>query len=124
MTPCRGNRFKTLKIDPCVYIFNEKTAVKQGLATDGESTAILTLYVDAVLLAGGNKATLEMPKGKLSRFKVSYVENVSRVVGVQVTRDIHADSLGIVQDDYTRGLHGSMQDSRSLGAQGYGKEFP
>ena len=88
--------------------------MKQGLSTDD------------VLLAGGNKATLEMIKGKLmSRFKMSGMGDVSRVLGMQVTRDNQAGSLTITQEDYTRGLlvkHG-MQDCRPLGTPGYGKEL-
>lgn len=124
-----GIGFKALKSDPCVYIFNGTsgpTTVKQGLAKDDDSTVILTLYVDDVLLAGGNKATLEMLKGKLmSRFKMSDMGDVSRVLGMQVTRDIQAGSLVITQEDYTRGLlvKYGMQDCRPLGTPGYGKEL-
>lgn len=50
--------------------------------------------MDDVLLAGGNKATLEMLKEKLmSRFKMSDMGDVSPLVGVQVTRDLQARSL-------------------------------
>lgn len=38
-----GTGFKTLESDPCVYIFNGTTAVKQRLATDEDSTNILTM---------------------------------------------------------------------------------
>ena len=79
-----------------------------------------------VLLTGGNKATPEMIKGKLmSWFKVSDIGDVSRVLGMQVTRESQAGSLTITQEDYTRGLlvkHG-MQDCRPLGTPGYGKEL-
>lgn len=41
-------------------------------ATDDDSTVIFTLHMDGVLLASGNKTTLEMLKGKLmGRFNVS-----------------------------------------------------
>ena len=46
--------------------------LKQGHSTNDDSTGILNLYVDDVVLEGCNKATLEMIKGKLmSRFKMS-----------------------------------------------------
>ena len=38
-----GIGFKALKSDPCVYIFNGTTTMKQGLSTDDDSTVILTL---------------------------------------------------------------------------------
>ena len=83
-----GIGFKTLKSDPRVYIFNGMTTRKQGISTDGDSTVILTLYVDDVLLAGGNTTTLEMIKGKLiSRVNMSAMGDVSRVLAMQVTRD-------------------------------------
>ena len=82
--------------------------------------------MDDVLLAGGNKATLEMIKGKLmGRFKMSDMGDVSRVLGMQVSRDSQAGSLTITQDDYTRGLlvKYGMQDCRPIGTPGYGKEL-
>ena len=91
-----GIAFNALKSDPCVHIFNGTTTMKQGLSTDDDSTVILTLYVDDVLLEGGSKATLEMIKGKLmSRFEMSDMGDVSRVLGMQVTRDNQAGSLTI-----------------------------
>ena len=79
-----GIGFKGLKSDPYVYIVNETTTVKLGLATDDDSTVILTLYqyVNDVLLVGGNKTTLEMLKGKLMRrFQTSDVDELSRISG-------------------------------------------
>ena len=74
-----------------------------------------------VLLTGGNKATPEMIKGKLmSWFKVSDIGDVSRVLGMQVTRDGQTGSLTITQEDYTRGrlIKYGMQDCRPLGTPG------
>ena len=112
---------KALERDPCVYIFNGTTTMKQELSTDDDSTVILTLYVNNVLLAGGNKAALEMIKGTLvSRFKMSDMGDVSRVLGMQVTRDGQTGSLTITQEDYTRGrlIKYGMQDCRPLGTPG------
>ena len=83
------------------------------------------LYVDDVMLVGGNKATLEMIKGKLMiRFKMSDMGDVSRVLGMKVTRYSHAGSLIITQEDYTRRmLKYGMQDCRPLGVPGYRKEL-
>ena len=118
--------FKALKSDPCVYIFNGTTTMKQGLSADDDSMVIITLCVDDVRLAGGNNATLEMIKGKLmSRFEMSDMGDVSRVLGMQVTRDSQAGSLTIIQENYTRGLlvKYGMQDCRPLGTPGNGKEL-
>lgn len=121
-----GIGFKACKSDPCGYICNGTIRVKQGLATDDDSKVILTLCMDDVLLAGGNKATLEMLKGKLmSLCKISYMGDVSRVLGTQVTRDIKAGPFVITQEDYPRGIlvKYSNQDCRPLGTPGYGKEM-
>lgn len=59
--------------------------------------------MDDVLLAGGSKAALKLLKGEIvSGFKMTYTDGVSRVVGMQVARDIQAGSLVITQEDYTR----------------------
>lgn len=60
---------KARKSEPWIYLFNGTTTVHQGLATDEDVTVILVLYVDEVLLAGSNKAALEILMRKLtSRF--------------------------------------------------------
>lgn len=93
-----GIGFKYLKNDPCVYIMKGTTTMKQRLSTDDDSTAILTLYVEFMVLAGGNKGTLEMLKGKLmSRLEMSHMGDVSRVLGMQVTRDSQTRSLTITR---------------------------
>ncbi|CAM9555992.1 unnamed protein product, partial [Laminaria digitata] len=122
-----GIGFKACKSDPCGYICNGTIRVKQGLTTDDNSKVILTLCIDDVLLAGGNKATLEMLKGKLmSLFKISDMGDVSRVLGTQATRDIKAGPFVITQEDYPRGLLVKYpnQDCRPFGTPGYGKEMP
>lgn len=101
--------------------------ISNTYATEHDSTIILTIDVDDVLLVGGSMVTLEMLKGKLmSCFKVSDTEDVSRVLWMQVNRDIQAGSLVITQEDYPRGLPSkyAMQDCRALGTPGYGREFP
>lgn len=113
--------FEDPKGDQFVYIFNETTAVRQGLDADDDSTATLTLYVDDVLLMGGNKATLKMPKGNLvSLFTMSDMGDVLRVLGMQVTCCIQAGSLVTTQEGYTGGLLAKygMQGCRPLGPAG------
>lgn len=46
-----GIEFKVLKSNPCVYIFDGPTKMKQGLSMDEDSAVIATPYVYEVLLA-------------------------------------------------------------------------
>lgn len=98
-----GIGFKALQSDPYINIFYVMTTAKQGLATDDNLAVVFTLYVDDVLLAGGNKPTLEILKGKLiNRFKKTWATCL--VLGMQVTRKIQARSVVITQKYYIRGL--------------------
>ena len=69
--------FRSLKSDPCVYVYE-----------DENGSAILTLYVDDVLLLGANKQLLEnLKKQLIDRFEMTSMGNLSKVPGVSVTRD-------------------------------------
>ena len=89
----------------CVDMLNGTTTVKQKPATDDDTTVILALFVNDLLMAGGNKATLEILQGKLmSHFKMSDMDDVSRVLGMRVISDIPTGFLVITQDNYTTRL--------------------
>lgn len=78
------------------------------------------------LLAGGTKASLKLLKGKIvSGFKMTDMDGVSQVLGMQVARDIQAGSLVITQEGYTRELlvRYDMQDPRPLRTLGRGKDL-
>ena len=82
--------FRSLKSDPCVYVYK----VENG-------SAILTLYVDDVLLLGTNKQLLEKLKKKLmDRFEMTDMDDVSRVLGMNVTRDRVKGTITINQKGY------------------------
>ena len=68
--------FKSLKSDPCVYIYSEGSAIY-----------VLTLYVDDVLLLGKHRKVLERIKRKLmGRFSMTNMGDML-VFGMEVTRD-------------------------------------
>ena len=68
---------RSLKLGPCVYVFEDKT-----------STAILTLYVDDILLLGNNKQLLgKLKKQLMDRFEMTDLGDVSKVLGMNITRD-------------------------------------
>lgn len=67
--------------------------------------AILTPYVDDLLLAGGGGELLETLKKKImSRFKLNGMRNVSLGLGMQVTRDREKGTLTISQEDYSKSV--------------------
>lgn len=65
------------KSDQCIYVFE-----------DGTGFAILTLYVDDILLIGRNEQLLNKPKKQLmGRFEMTDMGDVSRMLGMNVSRD-------------------------------------
>ena len=83
--------FCSLKSDPYVYVFKDKTV-----------TAILTLYVDDIVLLGNNKQLLgKLKKQLMDRFEMTYLGDVSKVLGINITRDRENGTITIDQKDYT-----------------------
>ena len=86
--------FRSLKSDLCVYVFEDKT-----------STAILTLYVDDILLLGNNKQLLgKLKKQLMDRFEMTDLGDVLKVLGMNVTRDRENGTITIDQKDYTEDI--------------------
>ena len=84
--------FIPLKADTCVYIYNHHNTV-----------VILTLYVDDLLIIGGNIQVIEAIKEKLmGKFKVMNMGDVSLALGMRVTRDRERGTLTIAQENYTK----------------------
>ena len=66
--------FRSLKSDLCIYVCEDKNGL-----------AILTLYVDDVLLLGANKQLVDKLKNKLVHlFEMTDMSDVSRVLGMNV----------------------------------------
>ena len=85
---------RLLKSDPCVYVLEAKTG-----------TAILTLYVDNILLLGNNKQLLgKLKKQLMDRFEMKDLGDVSKVVGMNVTQDRENGTITIDQKDYTENI--------------------
>ena len=83
--------FRLLKSDPCVYIYEDETGF-----------IILTLCMDYVLLLSASKSLLnKLKKQLMDRFKMSDMSDVSRTLGMTVTRDRKKEVITISQKDYT-----------------------
>ena len=75
--------FRSLKSDPCVYVFGDKTG-----------TTTLTLYVDDILLLGNNKHLLgKLKKQLMDRFEMTDLGDVSKVLGMNVTRSLENGTI-------------------------------
>ena len=86
--------FRSLKSDPCVYVFKDKTG-----------TAILTLYVNGILLLGNNKQLLgKLKKQLMNRSEMTDLGDVSKVLGMNVTRDRENGTITIDPKDYTEDI--------------------
>ena len=86
--------FRSLKPDPCVYVFEDKT----GPAT-------LTLCVEEIILLGNNKQLLGKLKKQLrGRFEMTGLGDMSKVLGLNVTRDRENRTVTIDQKDYTEDI--------------------
>ena len=86
--------FKSLKSDPCVYIYSEDGAIY-----------VLTLYVDDILLLRKDRKVLERIKRKLmGRFSMTDMEDVLLVFGMEVTRDRTKGTVTITQENYVKSL--------------------
>ena len=97
--------FKPLKSDPCVCVYyTDDDSINNSTAnTSRKPEAILTIYDDDLMLAGGDKAMLKMLKEKLiSHFATTDMGEISLILGMQVTLNHENGTLTISQADYTR----------------------
>ena len=84
--------FVPLKSDTCFYIYNHDGVV-----------IILTLYVDDLLVIGGDIELIEKIRSKLMETsKITDMGDVSLVLGMQITRDREKKTLTISQEEYTQ----------------------
>ena len=85
--------FTPLKSDTCIYIY------------DHDGIIILTLYVDDILVIGGDIQLIEKIKRKLmDQFKMTDMGDVSLVLSMQVTRDRQGKTLTNSQENYTKSI--------------------
>ena len=99
------NGFKTLKSDLPVYVYyTDDDPTKNSTSnTSRKPDPILTLYVDNLMFAGGDKTVLKMLKEKLmSRFVKTNTGDISLMLGMKVTRNRENGTLTISQADYTK----------------------
>ena len=107
--------FVLLKSDICMYIYDHDGII-----------IILALYVDDHLVIGGDIQLIEKIKRKLmDQFKMTYMGDVSLVLGMQVTRDRQGKTLTISQENYTKSIleRFGMADCKLSSTPGFGPEL-
>ena len=110
---------RSLKLDPCVYVYE-----------DENGSAILTLYVDDVLLHWAPTSsywTSSIKKKLVDRFEMTDMGDVSRVLGMnRVTRDREEGIITMNQRDYTEDIFQryGMRGCHSAYNPGVGPEMP
>ena len=86
--------FRQLKLDPCVYVYEDETGF-----------VVLTFWEDDILFLSASKSLLNKLKNKvMNRFEMSDMGDVSRILGINVTRDHGKGTITIVQKDYAEGV--------------------
>ena len=107
--------FRSKQSDPCVYTHGS-----------GVTLVILTLYVDDILITGKDPTLVKQKKKELKeRFEMTDVEEVSRIFGMEVTRDYGEGTLAITQTAYVDNIleRFGMQDANAAHTLGYGPEL-
>ena len=82
--------FRPTQSDLCVYTHGS-----------GVTLVILTLYVDDILITGKDPTLVEQKKKEpKERFEMKDMGEVSRIFGMEVTRDYDEGTLAITQTAY------------------------
>ena len=107
--------WKRTQSDPCVYVY-----------TSGNIIVILTVYVDDILITGGDQQLVDQKKKELTdRFEMTDMGEVKRILGIDVQRDYEQGTLAISQEHYVNTLleRFGMQEANPVSTPGYGAEI-
>ena len=107
--------WKRTQSDPCVYVY-----------TSGNIIVILTVYVDDILITGGDQQLVDPKKKELTdRFEMTDMGEVKRILGIDVQRDYEQGTLAISQEHYVNTLleRFGMQEANPVSTPGYGAEI-
>ena len=107
--------FRPTQSDSCVYTHGS-----------GVTLVILTLYVDVILITGKDPTLVEHKKKELKeRFEMTDMGELSRILGMEVTRDYDEGTLAITQTAYGDNIleRFGIQDANAAHTPGYGPEL-
>ena len=104
--------WKRTQSDPCVYVY-----------TSGNIIVILTVYVDDILITGGDQQLVDQKKKELTdRFEMTDMGEVKRILGIDVQRDYEQGTLAISQEHYVNTLLERF-GMNPVSTPGYGAEI-
>ena len=101
-------------------------ASTRGKPTSGNIIVILTVYVDDILITGGDQQLVDQKKKELTdRFEMTDMGEVKRILGIDVQRDYEQGTLAISQEHYVNTLleRFGMQEANPVSTPGYGAEI-
>ena len=107
--------FRPTQSDPCVHTHGSRVTL-----------VILTLYVDDILIAGKDPTLVELKKKEFKqRFEMTDMGEVSRILGMEVTRDYGEGTLAITQTAYVDNIleRFGLQNANAAHTPGYGPEL-
>ena len=94
--------FRPLKSDPCVYFYEDETGF-----------VVLKLYVDDTPFLSASKYSLNKLKKKLKdRCEMSDMGDLSRILGMNLTRDREKGTIIISQKNYTEDVGTALRYER------------
>ncbi|CAB1099770.1 unnamed protein product [Ectocarpus sp. CCAP 1310/34] len=96
--------------------------------TVGNIIVILTVYVDDILITGGDHQLVDQTKKELTdRFEMTDMGEVKRILGIDVERDYQRGTLAISQEHHVNTFleRFGMQEANPVSIPGFGAEiFP
>ncbi|CAB1109668.1 unnamed protein product [Ectocarpus sp. CCAP 1310/34] len=106
--------WKRTQSDPCVYGY-----------TSGDIIVILTVYVDDILITGGDQQLVDQKKKDLTdQFEMTDMGKVKRTLGIDVEGEYEQGTPAISQEHYVNILleRFGMQEANPVSTPGYGAE--
>ena len=107
--------FRPTQSDPCVYTHGS-----------GVTLVFLTLYVDGILIIGKDPTLVGQKKKELKeRLEMTDLVEISRILGMEVTRHFDEGTLVITQTAYVDSIleRFGIQDANGAHTPGYGPEL-
>ena len=107
--------FRSTQSDPSVYTHGS-----------GVILVILTLYIDDILITKKDPTLVEQKKKEFKeRFEMADMGEVSRILGMEVTRDYDEGTVAITQTAYVDNIleRFGMQDANAVHSPGTGQSY-
>ncbi|CAB1101179.1 unnamed protein product [Ectocarpus sp. CCAP 1310/34] len=114
------------KLERSLYGLSQSPALWKDTLDGGNIIVILTVYVDDILITGGDQQLVDQKKKELTdRFEMADMGEGKRILGIDVERDYEQGTLAISQEHYVNTLleRFGMQEANPVSTPGYGAEI-